>query len=436
MPMSDIIKTKRSLKEILPKNSTPMNNYRNHIPTDDTPAPRPKNLDWNPRRRFSPKLLIGIVLLVVIIFGGLLISSTFAKVTVNITPVQGRLLLNHTFDAYSQAPEGELGFSLVSGITDTEKKLVPASGSEKVSRKASGTIIIYNNYDNKVQKLVKNTRFETKDGKVYRINSAVSVPGMSTKDGQPTPGSVEAQVTADQPGAEYNIDLADFTVPGFKNDPRYEKFYARSKTAMTGGLVGEIKKVSTSDKQKAIADLQNILRERMIKEAKLQIPAGFILFDDAYFLTFEEQPAVGASSASSTGDQAEISLKATFYGILFDRKALSYKVAKEQVPDFDGRELEIRNLNEIKFKLLNRDDIKSPQVEKISFTLDGNAHLAWTFDEKALISKLQTAPKGSYESVFAQFPTIKEANLVFFPPWVKSIPSKTDKIKVEVSYDK
>ena len=434
MPMSDIIKTKRSLKEILPKNSSPMNNYRNHLPPEDAPPPRPKNLDWNPRRRFSPKLLIGIVLLVVVVFGLFIVSSTFAKVTVNLTPVQGRLLLNHTFDAYSQAPDGELGFSVVSGLTDTEKKLVPASGSEKVSTKAGGTIIIYNNYDNKVQKLVKNTRFETKDGKVYRITQAVSVPGVTTKDGQTVPGSVEAQVVADQPGADYNIDLSDFTVPGFKGDPRFDKFYARSKTPMTGGLVGDVKKVSDADKAKAIADLQNTLRDRMLKEAKLQIPAGFILFDDAYFLTFEEQPPVAAAGGSS--DQAEIALKGTFYGILFDRKALSYKVAKEQVPDFDGRELEIMNLDEIKFKLLNRDEIKGPQVDKISFTLDGNAHLAWTFDEKALISKLQSAPKGSYESVFSQFPTIKQANLVFFPPWIKSIPNNADKIKVEVNYDK
>ncbi|MDO8183904.1 MAG: hypothetical protein Q7T49_02880 [bacterium] len=431
--MPDIIKTKRSLKEILPNNSPSMNNYRNHLPPNDAPPPRPHNIDWNPRRRFSPRLLVGIVLIVLIVFGGILVSSTFAKVTVKITPVQGRLLLNHTFDAFSNPTEGELGFSVVTSIPDIEKKLVPASGSEQVSRKASGTIIVYNNYDDKIQKLVKNTRFQTKDGKIYRVSEAISVPGTTTKDGQTVPGSIEVQVTADQPGAEYNIDLSDFTIPGFKGDPRFDKFYARSKTVMTGGLVGEVKKVSTTDREKALTDLENILRDRMIKEAKLQIPPGFVLFDDAYFLTFEEQTPVATTGSN---DQAEIALKATFNGILFDRKALSYKVAKEQVPDFDGRELEIKNLSEIKFKLLNREEIKGPQADKISFTLDGNAHLAWTFDQGALISRLQSASKGNYESIFAQFPTIKEASIVFFPPWVKSIPNNIDKIKVEVTYDK
>ncbi|MBP9855921.1 MAG: hypothetical protein KBC48_01260 [Candidatus Pacebacteria bacterium] len=429
--MSDI-RVKRSLKEILPRDNAG-GSFRNHLPADDAPAPRPRNIDWAPRRRLSSKTLIGIVVLVIVAGGALFASSVLAKITVKITPVQGRLLLNHTFDAYSTVTEGELAFSLVSNITDTEKKIVPASGSEKVSRKAGGTIIIYNNYDNKVQKLVVNTRFETSDGKIYRITAPVSVPGMTTQGGQATPGSVEVAVVADQAGAEYNIGLTDFTIPGFKDDPRYAKFYARSKTEMTGGYVGEIKKVSADDKAKAIAELETVLSERMVKEAKLQIPANFILFDDAYFLTFEEQLPGTGSSTPTTGDQAEVVLKGTFHGILFDRKALSYKIAKDQIPEFDGRELEIKNLNELKFKLLNRESIKGPEVEKVSFTLEGNAHLIWSFNQNELIAKLQSAGKNDYQGVFAQFPTIKQAEIVFFPPWVKNIPENKDKINIEVN---
>lgn len=429
--MADI-KIKRSLKEILPRDNGG-GNFRNHLPPDDAPPSRPRNMDWAPRRRFSPKALVLVVILVIVAFGGLLISSTFAKATVKITPVQGRLLLNHTFDAYNTSADGELAFKLVSGITDTEKKIVPASGSEKVSRKASGTIIIFNNYDDKVQKLVANTRFETPDGKIYRISAPVSVPGMTTKNGQVTPGSVEVTVTADQPGAEYNIGLTDFTVPGFKDDPRYTKFYARSKTEMTGGIVGEVKKVAPADKEKAIGELETILRDRMVKEAKLQIPEGFILFDDAYFLTFEEQLPGSGSSTPSTTDQAEVVLKGTFHGILFDRKALSFKIASDQIPNFDGRELEIKNLSDLNFKLLNRDAITGPEVEKISFTLEGNAHLVWSFDQNELLTKLQSAERGSYQAIFSQFPTIKQAEIVFFPPWIKSIPENKDKIIVEVN---
>lgn len=431
--MPDIIRTKRSLKEILPKNAS-MNNYRNHLPPEDAPPPRPRNIDWAPRRRFSPRLWLGLIILAVLVGGFFLLSTTLATATIKITPVQGRLLLNHTFDAFKEPPEGELGFSLVSGLSDVEKKVVPASGSERVSRKAAGTIIIYNNYDEKPQKLVANTRFETADGKIYRISSPVTVPGMTTKNGQNTPGSVEVTVTADQPGAEYNIGLSDFTIPGFQGDPRFDKFYARSKTPITGGFVGEVRKVSDNDRAKAIAELESILRERLVKEAEVQIPKGLILFDDAYFLTFEEVPVDSATSSTALAtNQAEITLKGTFHGILFDRRDLSYKVAKDQIPDFDGRELEIKNLADLKFKLLNREDITSEAVEKISFTLEGNAHLVWIFNQAELLTKLQAAPKNDYQSVFAQFPTIKEAEIIFFPPWIQSLPENKDKIKIEIN---
>lgn len=429
--MPDIIKNRRSLKEILPKEMS-SRSATNHLPPSDSPAPRPKNIDWYPRRRFKSKWLVYLVILVVIVVGGLSLTGLFSKATVKVTPVQGRLLLNHTFDAYAQAPEGELGFSLVSGITDTEKRLVPASGVEKVSRKASGNIIVYNNYDEKPQKLIKNTRFETAGGKIYRINEAITVPGVTVKGSERVPGSVEVTVYADQPGADYNIATADFTIPGFKNDPRYDKFYARSKTALAGGFVGEMKKVSEADKAKAIREMKEVLQTRLASEAKVQIPAGFILFNGANFVTFEEVlPEAGATSSAATA-QAEVTLKGTFNGILFDRKALSFKVAKEQIPDFDGRELEIKNLDTVKFKLLNQEEIKNTTIDKVSFTLEGNAHLVWLFNQTDLINKLRTAPKDSYQSVFAQFPTIKQAEIVFFPPWSKRIPDKADKIKVEV----
>jgi len=71
-------------------------------------------------------------------------------------------------------------------------------------------------------------------------------------------------------------------------------------------------------------------------------------------------------------------------------------------------------------------------VSQISFTLEGNAHLVWQFNQEEMITKLSQATKDSYPTVFAQFPGIKEANLSFFPPWSTKIPANRDKIKVEV----
>ena len=428
--MPDIIRSRRSLKEVLPRDIGSRTNT-NHLPPNNSPAPRPKNIDWHPRRRFGSKFLVTLILLVIVIFGAIAVTSYFSTVTVKVIPVQGRLLLNHTFDAYREAPEGELAFSLVSDINDTEKKAVPASGTEKVSRKASGLVTIYNNYNEQAQKLIVNTRFEAPDGKIFRIQDPITVPGAKMANGQQVPGSIEVRVYADQAGSAYNIGPAEFTIPGFKGDPRFDKFYARSTASMAGGFEGEVKKVSEADRAEAIRELEEILKTRLIASAKTQSPANFILFDDAYFITYEEVLNETASAGIPAG-QAEVALRGTFNGILFNREELSFKVAEEQIPNFNGRPLLIKNLDQIKFTLLNREDITGPEVSQISFTLEGNAHLVWQFNQEEMITKLSQATKDSYPTVFAQFPGIKEANLSFFPPWSTKIPANRDKIKVEV----
>ena len=207
--------------------------------------------------------------------------------------------------------------------------------------------------------------------------------------------------------------------------------YARPTASMAGGFEGEVKKVSEADRAEAIRELEEILKTRLIASAKTQSPANFILFDDAYFITYEEVLNETASAGIPAG-QAEVALRGTFNGILFNREELSFKVAEEQIPNFNGRPLLIKNLDQIKFTLLNREDITGPEVSQISFTLEGNAHLVWQFNQEEMITKLSQATKDFYPTVFAQFPGIKEANLSFFPPWSTKIPANRDKIKVEV----
>ena len=53
-----------------------------------------------------------------------------------------------------------------------------------MERKASGQIIVYNAYNDNNQKLIKNTRFETPDGKIYRIQASIIVPGTKVEEGK------------------------------------------------------------------------------------------------------------------------------------------------------------------------------------------------------------------------------------------------------------
>lgn len=117
----------------------------------------------------------------------------------------------------------------------TFTKTFSSTGSGDVdAQKAQGTIIIYNEYNDKPQPLVATTRFLSEDGVLFRLVKAATVPGM--KDGEP--GKVEALVVADKAGSDSNIGPTRFSIPGFDGSPKKGKFYGVSENAMTGGGTG------------------------------------------------------------------------------------------------------------------------------------------------------------------------------------------------------
>ncbi|HEY5383195.1 MAG TPA: hypothetical protein VIJ88_01430, partial [Candidatus Paceibacterota bacterium] len=188
--------------------------------------------------------------------GGVLLSTLFAGATVTVTPRTATVAVPPTMLAGVNAPLGTLSYQIIS-ISRTASTTVTASGSSQVSKIASGVITIYNAYSTSAQPLITNTRFEAPDGKIYRIKSAVVVPGAkAAADGTLTPGTVSATVYADAPGADYNRGQTQFTIPGFQGDPRYTKFYAET-SAISRGFVGAQATVAPAD----LTAAQNALKQ-------------------------------------------------------------------------------------------------------------------------------------------------------------------------------
>lgn len=422
--MNDIFKSKRSLREVLPRDGRTRANNNDY---DESPS-LPPTRSYRREGRGRSWMFIVVVVVVLALFAGFALSKVFAQATVKVTPVQGRLLLNHTFEAKKTPTAEELGFVIVSSVSDVERKTLNAQGTEKVERKASGKITIYNNYSSTGQKLIANTRFESPDGKIFRIAEAITVPGYKKTGAETTPGSIEVSVTADKPGAEYNVGAVDFSIPGFKGDPRFGKIYAKSKAPMTGGFVGEMKKINETDKEKAVKEMEASLKERLIAEAKLEVPADFVLFSDATYITFEE----AVNSASSSGGTAELSLTGKLHGLIFKKKDLAKYIAAQVVPNYDGGDVNIPNLDKLTFRLANKESLANAGLDRVSFSIEGNAAIVSSFNEAELIKRLTTTPDRNYEKVFAQYPTIDKAEISFRPPWLRTVPKDTGRVKIEI----
>jgi hypothetical protein len=95
-------------------------------------------------------------------------------------------------------------------------------------RYASALMIVYNEYSTTPQRLIKNTRFESSSGLVFRIAETVEIPGYTVSDTSMVPGTVSVRVYADEPDPIYLIGPGDFTIPGFEGLPQEGKLYGRT----------------------------------------------------------------------------------------------------------------------------------------------------------------------------------------------------------------
>lgn len=436
--MKDIIKKKKSLRDIFPESRVEPNKEDN-ITSEEKNF---KTTMYEPQNNYNQasglglkaKIFIGVIVLAIILALGFAISAQLAKITVEVTPRQGRLLVSNVYEATKNSGD-ILKFVLASNIQVEEKVALAASGSEAVKEKASGQITIYNNHSTASQALVANTRFETKDGLIYRISKGVTIPGQTKEsDGQIIPGKIDVTVTADQPGDKYNSAVEnDFTIPGFKGSAKYTTFYAKSKGAITGGFVGNRPKVSEADLSKARSELETRLTKSLAKRIGEQVPEGYVLFNDGVIADFTPQ----ITTDETKPDQAMLTVKANGTGILFDKKELASYLAKQQVAGYQGESVDILNWADFKFSLLNKDKLSISSLDKISFKLDGTGELVWTFDEKDLKERLQKAGASSYKLVFENdFKMITSANIIFTPPWIRSIPDNPEKINIKTELNR
>ena len=136
-----------------------------------------------PSRRRWPLLLLLLVILMGSIAG---FSLVFAGSKIVVIPKQKDVVVEGTFQAQKDATAGGVLSYQIMTYSKSASKTVEASGEEDAQVRAMGTIIVFNDFSTAEQKLIKNTRFEAENGKIYRIADSITVPGQSTKDGKTT----------------------------------------------------------------------------------------------------------------------------------------------------------------------------------------------------------------------------------------------------------
>ncbi|MBI2439690.1 MAG: hypothetical protein HYV45_03790 [Candidatus Moranbacteria bacterium] len=357
---------------------------------------------------------------------GVLVYLFLPKAEIHVTPYRIMQNVDMEFEGRTDMTTGEK--VIPARVFEKEKELaltVPTTGkSGGNNQKASGTVILSNNYSAEPQSLVATTRLETGDGKIYRLVKGVTVPGMVTSNGKKEAGMIEAEVIADQAGEEYNITPSTFTIPGFKGGPKYEAFSAKSSKAMLGGGSGgtDVAVIAKVDLETAERDAKESARNAFLEEIRGELLPGEKILDEHIEIvpTVLVSPLQIGTAASSFEYRNTFRVKA----FVFSEKALQEKIETEQK----------KTIENVSFKVVSSAVTYGDSVPNFSEnTLRLRARALLTLeseiDEQALRGALAGASIRDIENVLSQFPSVKKINVIFRPDlFVQSIPDAEKRI--------
>lgn len=416
--------TKRTIRDIqLPKKSTPKS-------TDTKPKKTSATASTSGRGGYtssykeattssaSPKgWLIAVTTLAI---GVLVIWTMAARAEVVIVPktadgANGGLAMT----AQAQAGQEDLRYEIVR-IEDTLSESLSATGSSTAEERASGTIVVYNE-GSAPQTLTEETRFESSNGLIYKTapGASITIPGASGE----TPGSLEVMVYAEKPGVEYNIDLDDFVIPGWREakSHKFETQYARSKTPMTGGFVGERPQVSDEELALTKNRLRATLEARLEKELIANVPEAYVVFPGAIAFSYTSEPL----GEIGEGSRVNVSETASATAVIFERKELSTALAEQLLAEYDGQPVMVENFDELSFTTSANITTfgGGPLPEEVSFTITGAPHFVWQNDDLAITEALTGKHKKEFDTTISAFPGIARAELSMSPVWKQKIPA-------------
>jgi len=326
----------------------------------------------------------------------------------------------HQYDALKRVLPAEL---LVFNETQTND-FIP-TGKSASGAKAKGMITIYNTYSTVPQILVATTRFMTEDNKVYRLDNRIVVPGGIMKDGKLVPGTIDASVTADKPGPEYNIGPTRFSIPGFQGTPKYEKFYAISQTAMTGGSSTESKSVTQDDLKNAEKKVGDQLFQAFDNDLQQKLINNLKFLEGAKVVKIEEvKPNV---KIGETTDKFKVTISGQMKVIVFPEDSL-----KQMIKDIISLDLsegtELYQEPEINYENVKVNFEKGIMTAKVKATWQTHSAL----DSQVLIKTVQGLTLKQAKQVLDQNKAIEKVQISLWPAWVNRIPERSEKISIKI----
>ncbi len=299
-----------------------------------------------------------------------------------------------------------------------------ANGKRQVTKKASGRMTIYNGYSSSKQILVAATRFESPDGNIFRLTQTVTVPGAKIEDGKIIPSSIEVSVVADKAGTDGNVGpVAQWTIPGLKGGPRFNSFYGESKGAMSGGFVGEQSYPADDDIKKSKATLAATLEDGIKAALLAKIPQDFKTVEGGAQFALIKQTVntdVDSQGLFTIYGDAEISVVAF-------RESDVLSVAQVKMLDGDNENF-LEKTHSLVYGIAKPDFGSG----KMTLPVDFKAELVRQVAVADIRAKALSKSERDLKALLLAQTGLQSAQVSFWPFWVRSVPSRSDKVNITV----
>lgn len=312
-------------------------------------------------------------------------------------------------------------------VRDSVTKRVPATGKQYVSRKAGGTLTVFNAYSSQPQSIVANTRFVTPEGIIFRSASAITIPGAKIENGKIIPSSIDIQVVADKPGAQANVGpVARLSIPGFAKTPKYDGFYGTLKDGASGGFVGETSVPTEKDVAAAKEQGATTLQAELQNKITASVPPEFsVLAGATKFTVLKQSVQAEASSDGTVGVVTEGQLSILAFREQDVKKNLQLKLRKEI-----GEEYHI-DLEELAYGTLNPKAVvvgSGHMLVPVTYT----ATLSYGVTEVMIQEKIAGRARADLNRLILEVEGVSGGTASLTPFYVKTVPKNVNKINVVI----
>jgi len=394
-----------------------------------------KRISRTPQLRNKPRLIKKTILAVfllcviagVVYWGG----NIFYKANINITSKHELIdYKDKQFIASKDQNNDSVNFEIMI-TTDKRTKKITLTEAKEVSTKAEGVAILYNEFGATPVKLSVGTFLSDEEGKAYKTNSTITIPGSKTVNGEIIPGQIEVGITSFLPGEAYNGSPSNFYINSLKGTTRYNKIYGKLKDPLVGGAQGLVYEIDSANDTGIDKIAQSSLKDDLVEKVKALVPPGYILYPGASTFSYK----TGDNGIFSKTPEAEVEIEGTLAVVLIKEKSLMDNIIKISLKDITKEELKeinIHNLDKLSFSFADNNQTITKDIDTVSFNMTGQIEAIWEPDIEILKSQLLGVHKDQVLPIFRQDKGISSAIIKIFPPWKKYIPNNITKININV----